>query len=178
VVRVNLHNLVWTPLRELSAARPVGSLCLERDVLARLGGPRAKAHPQVRLLWARRRSGEKLVLATDRWTWSAERVLEAYRQRWQIERWHKLLKDGLGLAHLYSFQQQGLRAQLLAAALLGLLLFLAERQGAPCKRLASVTVIRRGLQGVRAALGLGTLWRRNSCMLKRPSKKRRVATTT
>jgi len=40
--------------------------------------------------------------------WNAEALLEAYRKRWQIERFHRFLKETVGLAHLYSFQEAGL----------------------------------------------------------------------
>ena len=53
-------------------------------------------------------SGEKLTVVTSEMDWSAERVLEAYKKRWHIERFHKFLEETLGLAHLYSFGQRGI----------------------------------------------------------------------
>lgn len=171
IVRVKTgEKLIYEPLRPCSAPRRVGALSLEWDGMAKLGGPRAKAHPVVRLLVARLASGEKLVLATNMWSWSATRILAAYKQRWQIELFHKLLKDALGLAHLYNFSQRGLEVQLYAALMLAVLLFLAMASESNQTRV--VALMRQCLRLLRQRLGLGTPWRRNSCIRSRCKKRR------
>jgi len=153
--------------RVLSPPRRIGALALELDALVRLGGARVRAHPTVRVIVARLRSGERLILATERMEWSAERVLEAYRKRWHIERFHRLLKDTLGLSHLYSFQSTGIAFLICTALLTVLLLYFAQRD----PHGATIELLRRMLMTVRAALGLGTPWKRNSCI--RPRNKKR-----
>lgn len=173
IVRVKRGNLAYEPLRPWSGPRAAGRLTLEWDGLVRLGGPSAKQHPVVRLVMARLPWGEELLLASDQWGWSAEQVLEAYRQRWQIERFHKLLKDALGLAHLYNFSQSGLALQLEVAVLLAMLLFLAE-VGPLEGQAVVIVVLRRALGRARAALGLGTPWRRNCCTVTHAKKKKKM----
>lgn len=63
----------------------------------------------------------------------AARVVEAYRRRWEVERFFRLLKTGLGLE---TFQVRGLaRIRKVVAVLLGLAVFLweVERLGGPFK---------------------------------------------
>lgn len=175
IVRVRQHNLQYDVVRTLSSPRAVGSKFLMLDAIVRLGGERAKAHPVVRLIIACLASGENLILATDRIEWSAERVLEGYKQRWHIERFHRFLKDALGLSHLYSFDQKGMTFLLYTALLAALLLFFAESD----PNGETIKILRRMLSDVRAALGLGTPWRRNSCTRQRNKKKpKKKAKTT
>lgn len=171
IVRAKRGNLVYAPVCELSAPRHIGPLTLEWDGLAWMGGAKAKAHPVVRLLKARLASGEELLLVTDQWLWSAERVLAAYRQRWQIERFHKVLKDALGLAHLYNFSQSGLALQIEAVLLLALLLYLAQEPSAGQR---VVDVLRQAVRQARAALGLGTPWRRNCNTVTHAKKQKKT----
>ena len=166
IVRVPERNLVYTPIRTLSKPRRIGQNVLTFDALVRLGGPQAQLHPTVRLLKARLPGGDSLALATDRFDWSAERLLEAYKKRYHIERFHRFLKDTVGLAHLYSFHQSGLRFLLYTALLLALLLFLAD-DGA---RAQTIAVLCRALKSLRRALGLGTAWKRNIATRRRAKK--------
>ncbi len=158
IVRVKEHNLVYQVLRTLSKPRPAGAKRITLDALVRLGGPQAKAHPVVRLVIAVLASGERLILATDRLKWSAERILAAYKKRWHIERFHRFLKDALGLAHLYSFDQSGITFLLLTALLLAMLLFLAESSSSG----ETIRILRRMLRVIRELLGLDTPWKRNT----------------
>jgi hypothetical protein len=136
------------------------------DGLVRLGGKRAKVHPVVRLILARLTSGENLILATERLEWPAERVLDAYRKRWHIERFHRFLKDTLGLAHLYGFDQSGVVFLLLTALLLAILLFL----GASDVTGETILILRAMFKTVREALGLDTPWKRNTHARRRAKK--------
>lgn len=166
IVRAREHDLVFDVVRKLSQPRRIGSKQLMLDAVVRLGGTQAKIHPMVRLIIAQLPSGERLILATDRLKWSAERVLEAYRKRWHIERFHRFLKDTIGLAHLYSFDQSGITFLLLTALLLALLLFLAARD----PRDQTIRVLRKMFKTLREALGLDTPWKRNTCTTRRKKK--------
>lgn len=172
IVRVKRGRLRYDPLCTLSPPRKLGSLTLEWDGLAWLGAPTAKHRPRVRLVVARLASGEELILASDQWLWSAEQILAAYKKRWQIERFHKLLKDALGLSHLYNFSATGLEVQLQAALLLAVLAYLGET---PQAGEAVIVVMRRAVRGLRRQLGLDTPWRRNACSVtfakKKPNRK-------
>jgi hypothetical protein len=166
IVRVREHDLLYEVWQTLSAPRWIGNKWLRLDGLVRLGGPHAKAHPVVRLIIAELPSGESLILATDRFKGSPQRVLEAYRKRWHIERFHRFLKDTLGLAHLYSFDQSGIAFLTLSALLLALLLFLAAGDAAG----ETILILRTMFKAVRAALGLDTPWKRNTYARRRTKK--------
>jgi hypothetical protein len=166
IVRVREHDLLYEVWQTLSAPRWIGNKWLRLDGLVRLGGPHAKAHPVVRLIIAELPSGESLILATDRFKWSPQRALEAYRKRWHIERFHRFLKDTLGLAHLYSFDQSGIAFLTLSALLLALLLFLAAGDAAG----ETILILRTMFKAVRAALGLDTPWKRNTYARRRTKK--------
>lgn len=175
VIRARERSLVYNEIRTFSSPRDMGSKRLALDALVRLGGEQAKAHPVVRLIITCLPSGEKLIVATDRLTWSAERVLAAYKQRWHIERFHRFLKDTLGLSHLYSFEQSGLTFLLYTSLLVALLLFFAESN----PRGEVIAILRGLLRSVRGALGLGTPWKRNTYARHRTKegarKKRKTA---
>lgn len=167
VVRVREKDLVYETIREVSKPRPVDGKPLLLDMIVRLGAKRASAHPIVRLLISVLPSGEHLVLATDRFQWSAQRVLKAYRKREHVERFHRFLKEALGLAHLYSFNACGIEFLLCTALLLALLLFLAADDPTG----ETIAVLRRMLRRLRHDLGLGTLWRRNTVAPRTGKKK-------
>jgi hypothetical protein len=176
VLRVTRQSLVYRPLRSCGRARTLPrGIRVEFDGVAILGGKTCKRKPTVRLVVAYLANGEDLILASDRMDWSAERLLEAYRQRWQIECFHRLLKECVGLAHLYSFQENGLLFLLHVATLLATLLILDET--AP--RGSTVEVLMAALTALRAALGIPTTaWRSNTAKpMKRSGgrKKRRPA---
>ncbi|MCX6635629.1 MAG: transposase, partial [Acidobacteria bacterium] len=168
IVRVRAKDLVYTPIRRISQWRRVGNLSLLLDAVVRLGGSQARIHPTVRLIVAILPSGEKLVLATDLLSWRAEDILAAYKKRGHIERFHRFLKDTLGLSHLYSFAQGGIAFLLYVALLLSQLLLLSGESLAG----ETIVLMRKPLRAVRALLGLGTPWRRNSSTVTRGRKKR------
>lgn len=159
VIRVRERSLRYEVITQAGRRRRMGNKTIVLDAVARLGVASAKSRPVVRLVIAELPSGEKLILASDRMGWSAERILEAYRQRWHIERFHRFLKDALGLAHAYSFHQGGMMFLLHTALLLSLLLLLAEPG-----RAETIMRLRQSLKALRGPLGLGTPWRRNSCV--------------
>jgi hypothetical protein len=167
LVRVRKRSLKFDVLQELSSPCRVGDKTVVLDARARLGGPRAKKRPVVRLIWAVRPSGEDLILATDRFDWTLVRILEAYKKRWHIERFHRFLKDTVGLAHLYSFHQTGITFLLYTALLLALLLFFAADDPSG----ETIAILRRMLRLVRLALGLDTPWKRNTFTPRRTKRK-------
>ena len=135
----------------------------------RLGGPQGKAHALVRLVVARPASGEELILASGLLAWSAEDLLAAYRRRWHIERFHRFVKDALGLAHLYSFHRLGLGLLLHVALLVAMLLFLGVDES--CGE--TIATLHIALRRTRAAVDLGSPWRRNTFTGRRSKRKRR-----
>jgi len=97
-------------------------------------------------------TGEQLILDSDQFQWSPEQILEAYKQRWHIERFHRFLKDTLALAHLYNFRQNGINLLIHAALLAALLLFFGDDHPSG----DTIVLLRRILRAVRRALRLGT----------------------
>jgi hypothetical protein len=174
VLRVTRQSLVYRPVRSCGRPRTLPrGIRVEFDGVATLGGKTCKRRPTVRLVVAYLANGEDLILASDRMDWSAERLVDAYRERWQIERYHRVLKECVGLAHLYSFQENGLLFLLYTATLFAALLVLNE--AAP--RSLTVDVLLEALTALRSALGIpATAWRPNTAKpMKRSGggKKRR-----
>ena len=173
VVRVTRESFVWRAVRRCGRARTVaGGIRVEFDGLALLGGKTRNHKPLVRLVIAYLPNGEDLILASDRMAWSAERLLEAYHQRWHTERFHRILKECVGLAHLYSFQENGLSFLLLVATLLAALLVMGnEAASGP-----TVEVLLAALTSLRAVSGVtATAWRSNTAkrLKKHGERKRR-----
>lgn len=167
IVRARRHGLIYQTLRTISCPRRFGTLTILEDVVARLGGEQAKAHPEVRLITALLVSGEKLTVITSEMDWSAERVLEAYKKRWHIERFHKFLKDTLGLAHLYSFGQKGIEFLTLTVLLLAMVLLESAVVGADMV----IDALHQILRALRRTAGLSTPWKRNTVSRTRAKKK-------
>lgn len=167
IVRVRKRSLMYDGLERLSPPCRVGNKTVLLDARVRLGSPRAKRRPVVRLIRAVLPCGEQLILATDRFDWTTVRILDAYQKRWHIERFHRFLKDTLGLAHLYSFHQTGITFLLYTALLVALLLFLAAAD----PRGEIIAVLRQMLRLVRRALGLETPWKRNTFSPRRTKRK-------
>lgn len=164
VVRAQ-RNAVYQTLRDLGRPRRYGSGWIELDARVRLGCTSGKLHPEARMI--RAVVGEQvLVIVTGEMQWSAERVLDAYKKRERIERFHRILKDVLGLAHLYSFSQSGIMFLLHAALLLAMLLVMSD----PRERGEVVWILNTAIQNLRTALGLGGVWRRNTNAVKRAKK--------
>lgn len=152
----------------LSAPRAYGkSGRIELDAWVRLGAPSAQAHPEARLI--RARVGQQLlIVVTGERELSAEQVLDAYRKRERIEQFHRLLKEVIGLAHLYSFSQTGIEFALYTALLLAMLLVMGEEAAGE-----TVAVLRQALGQLRRSLGLGGIWKRNTFLTKRAKGSRK-----
>jgi len=170
IVRARAGKFQYTVERVVSSPRPIGKVQLLVDAWVRLGGAQAKVHPRVRLVMGALALGKDLILVSDL-SWSAEEILAAYKKRWHIERFHKLLKDTLGLAHLYSFSQDGISFLLHVALLVCLLLLMVAEWVAG----ATIEVLDEALRALRTSLGLATPWRRNSCTVSRGRNKKAEA---
>lgn len=168
IVRAKTGHLKGELVRPLRAPRRIGNVRIELDGCVRLGGPQAKTRPVVRLVLAVLPSGERLALASDRFDWSTEQILAAYKKRHHIERFHRFLKDAVGLAHLYSFDQGGITFLLMVALLLAMLLFATERN--PDRE--TIHVLQWMLRRLRRTLGLSTPWKRNTFTPRRAKNTR------
>jgi len=167
IVRLKRRILRYEVLKTVGAARPWGNKWIVVDCVARLGRADAKIRPVVRLVIAILPSGEQLILASDRFDWSAERILQAYKKRGHVERFHRFIKDTLGLAHLYNFDQNGIEFLLYTALLAAMLLFFCDDH--PCGE--TIAILHRNLHLVRKQLGLGILWKRNTVATRRSKTK-------
>jgi hypothetical protein len=150
------YDVEWT----MGLPRKIGRLRITEDAIVILGRMDRKVRPRVRLVRAILPTGEELILVSGMLDAGAEMLMEMYRQRWQIERFHFYLKETLGLAHLYSFQQNGLAFLALAAVLLSVLLLMAAAGSAAGDLV--VDRLRARLRALRQACGIFGLWRRNT----------------
>ena len=167
VLRVNKQDFKYTMVETHGAARPgPHGVTIFRDGVAELGGPQRKKKPMVRLVIAILSNGTDLILVSDQFSASAEKLLAAYRQRWQIEQFHRFLKNTLGLAHLYSFHETGIFFLAHVAVLLALLLFLATRA-------TTIETMHAALEALRRSIGEGTHWKRNMTNRRRYNKGKR-----
>lgn len=163
IVRVR-RDATYEILKSLSRRRKYRTGWIEVDAWVRLGS-NGMLHPEARLI--RAVLGDMIVqVVTSERQMSAEAVLNAYRRRERIEKFHQCLKDVIGLAHLYSFAQNGLEFLLCVALLLAMLLFMAEPSRAGED---TVAVLRRAIRALRRQLGLGNPWKRNTYVNQRKS---------
>jgi hypothetical protein len=160
IVRARSNEVVLVPDTCCGPPRWIGPVQVLRDAIGLLGSPRRNGvRPRVRLVWARKPDGEDLILISGQLTWSAERLLTAYRQRGRVEPFHRVIKQAVGLAHLYSFQPVGLEVQLEATILLVLLLSLELGLG----RQTTLALLVAALGQLRRSVGLApTRWRPNT----------------
>ena len=172
IVRVTSQDFKFTSVRICGARRTLASgVRITYDGVARLGGPQRRRKPVVRLVYAYLPNGEDLILASDLLDWRAQDLLAAYHKRWQIERFHRFLKETVGLAHLYSFQEVGLFLLLHLAVLLAVLLCLnlEEPKG------LTVTRLLLAIARMRRDAGMAQRWHPNTT---RPPRKKKAGLTT
>ena len=172
IVRITSQDFKFTPLRTCGGPRTLaGGIRITFDGVARLGGPQRRRKPLVRLVYAYLPNGDDLILASDLLDWSAQELLAAYRKRWQIERFHRFLKETVGLAHLYSFQEAGLFLLLHLAVMLAVLLWLSL--AAP--KGLTVTQLLLAIAQMRRRAGVPQRWRPNTT---RPPRQKKADTAT
>ena len=162
IIRVRKTKLMYEIVRSLT---PPGKLKrgwrLELDAIVTLGSPkRRSSRPTVRLIIACNASGEQFIYATseNRETKSAQQVVDNYKMRWHIERFHRFMKEQIGLAHIYSYNATGLEFLLLTALLSAMLLFNRRKAKAGFD---SITVLTKALRKTREELDVKPVWRRN-----------------
>ncbi|MCE5229098.1 hypothetical protein LLG95_05825 [bacterium] len=160
IVRAKRTKIRYEPLRTMGRPRRVGAVNIFEDAIVRLGRADRKVRPLARLVRAWLPTGEELILVSGMTCASAEYLLQTYCQRWQIERFHFYLKETLGLAHLYSFQQNGLAFLAQVAVLVSVLLIMAGDGDAN----GGLTVdrMRAALKRLRQLCGVYGLWHRNT----------------
>jgi len=169
IVRARARSLYYHVEQIVSFPRRIGAIQILEDAIVLLGQSGAKDARSVRLIKAILSSGEELILTSDLTDWSAEALLDAYKKRWHIERFHRLLKDTMGLAHLYSFSQNGIAFLIHTALLLALLLYMSVSD----YKSTTLDVLKKALRDVRIVAGCGTPWKRNSCSVSRGKKTKR-----
>jgi hypothetical protein len=174
VVRVNTSRLRYDVVRRLSSPRRLrrgGRARLVCDAVVRLGAPsRRGKRPLVRLIELEH-DGRRFVVATSEIDAPATQVLKWYKRRWEIERFHQLVKETLGLAHLYSFGEAGVELHLAVVELIVTLLALSTAGTA--RGGATVDVLRAALKALRAAAGDYGAWRRNTLRVGQVRHKRK-----
>ena len=75
----------------------------------------------------RDRMDDYILLITDAFSLSEEDIIEAYRLRWEIEVFFKLLKQNLSFAHFVSVNRLGLETVMYCVLSMSLLLLLYSR---------------------------------------------------
>jgi hypothetical protein len=161
VVRAKAHQCHYQILQTKGPARQVGKVRIVLDSVALVGkDPRTQII--VRLVWCEI-GGKSLILASSQMDASAKQLLQIYKNRWAIERFHKVIKHVLGLAHLYSFQANGLELLVHVAFLLAALVYLISSD--PHLPDDRVKLLRVVLQQIRNQLGISH-WKPNICTHK------------
>jgi hypothetical protein len=178
VVRVKKKDLCFEVLEHLSRPRKLANgIRVELDARVRLGSPKRRKRPEVRLVKAWLPNGEDLFLATPELEIPVEDLVKCYGWREPIEKFHLLLKEHLCLAHLYNFQQVGMQIQVLLALLAALIAQRAateEQQQAGLVWQVMLAVIKRW----RASRGITTQYKANTTRTRRTAKKSSRASPT
>lgn len=138
------------------------SLAVEFDGQAILGSAKRRgARPLVRLIVGTLRhpggKSEQLVVVSSELKTDARMIVAAYGRRWEIERFHKILKRVLGLAHLYSFRQSGIEFLLAVCLLTAILLWAATGQAG-----AVLDSLYQAIKTIRKTLHIHRLWSPNT----------------
>lgn len=143
---------------------------IEFDGIVKLGSKQRRGkRPIVRLVIVKRSKGN-LALVTGLRHWRARRIAKAYRRRWEIESFHRVLKEAVGLSHLYSFHVNGMLFLTLCSVLLATLVFMQEKAPPPHSTLP--LIMRQLINSCRKELGIGELWKRNTVSRKWQKRRR------
>jgi hypothetical protein len=182
IMRAKKHQMRHTLIAHRSLSRQLpGGVRVELDAIVTLGGPQSRLNPVVRLIKAYLPAGadamaQDLFVVTDLTRPSAQTVLADYRRREEIEKFHQALKSAIGLAHLYSFQTNGLQTLLYATLLLAALVFTVAPDGDAHHAVGVLTVasiLVQSLKNWRELLRVATPWKRNIHAKQRWKKRRR-----
>jgi Transposase DDE domain len=154
IVRAKKSQCIYEAIKVLGKPRAFSGGFIQFDGIVWLG---RKKNIKVRLVYAIVK-GQDLILVSNLMDYSAENLLGLYKKRWQIERFHRFLKQMCGLAHLYNFQKEGMELLLRICLIAAILLFL-QASG----QQATVDTLIQQLNELRAMLGIEQPLRRNSC---------------
>jgi hypothetical protein len=161
LVRAKAQQCHYQILEPKGTARKVGNAAILVDCIAIVGkDPRTQL--KLRLVWCQA-GGKDLILASSELQATAEQLLAIYKKRWAIERFHKVVKHVLGLAHLYSFQANGLELLVHVAFVLAVLVYLTAHDSGPPGDL--VALLRSTMRQIRQQLSI-TEWKPNICTHK------------
>jgi hypothetical protein len=129
IIRARENNLLFKVEKIVSGKRKYKDIEIELDAIVLLGAEKlwGKMRPKVRLIKALLPDGDTLILLTNLQHLSTEAILDKYKLRWQIEFYHRLLKRCVGLAHVYSFQNVGLKVMLYISMMLTIMMILEKK---------------------------------------------------
>lgn len=139
---------------------------VESDQIVTLKTKTTNITVRVRLLKAYIGKDEDLWLVTDQFDATVDQLLDSYRLRGGIEVYHRFVKNSLGLAHLYSYNQTGIETQIYLITVVANVLFLSATEGMLNDQDVQ-KVLRQMLKYIRAQLGLPMRWRRNTVAQRR-----------
>lgn len=83
---------------------------------------------EFRLVEAELESGKRLTFITNMWDKSAMDIARFYRRRWDIEVFFRILKQNLGVKHLFSRTENGIQIQMYCALIVAILLLVIKEQ--------------------------------------------------
>ncbi len=170
IMRAKVKNLAYDVVQATGEAFKTDRLCIEEDAIVDLKWKGTDQRIRVRLVRGWLGKEDYILVAPPGDERAGRQLCESYRRRDRIEKFHRFVKETLGLAHLYSFQKWGLELLIHVVFLAASALFLfngAEHQGDTVARLHAV------LKQVRKGLGLLTPWKRNTCAQKRSKRNKR-----
>jgi hypothetical protein len=163
IVRAKTANLLYRVERTVGRPRRWSGLDILEDAVVLLGSEKTRLkRSRVRLVRARRRSdGELIVLVSGHLGWSADELLAAYKQRWEIEDFFFFVKEQLGMAHLYGFSACAMES-LLRLAMIGVGLLLRGEGTADADGKTVAQRLRKALAMAKRMLGVPTPWKPNT----------------
>ncbi len=167
IVRAKKHNLSYSVVESLPApTTKAAKVTIESDQVVMLGKANCAFRSKVRMLKAWLDSGEDLWLVTDQFHFTADQLLDSYLKRGTIEVYHRFIKQSVGLAHLYSFDQHGIETQVHLIVLLANLLYLSAPEDV-FKSMCILDVIAEIMNQLRRDLKIPKLWQRNTVAQRR-----------
>jgi hypothetical protein len=172
IVRARAKDLHYEIVKTLTKPRRLANgWQLFLDAYVRLGSDQRRgSRPVVRLVTAVSPRGQQFDYVTSEKS-PAVQIIADYGQRWHIERFHRFLKENLALAHLYSFDANGLEFLALTALVCAMLL--AMGHGPHSAASETIQILQQALRQLQKPLGLGAIWRRNTLATRRGRRRSR-----